>query len=79
MAGRICAVCDVYDALLSKRPYKDPWTVEEALAEIERGSGTHFDPRLTAIFVELAPQLTGALEAPSVPVRSPNVVEPLTA
>ena len=36
LAGRICAVCDVFDALRSRRPYKEAWTLDEALAEIAR-------------------------------------------
>src|SRR3712207_9102054 len=35
LIARICAVCDVFDALVSARPYKDAWLVEDALAEIE--------------------------------------------
>ena len=35
LAARICAVCDVFDALLSSRPYKARWTLEEALAELD--------------------------------------------
>jgi len=36
LAARIVAVCDVFDALLSKRPYKDPWSVDDAVAELDR-------------------------------------------
>lgn len=53
LEGRIVAVCDVFDALCSRRPYKEAWTPEEALAEIERCAGTHFDPALARMFVEL--------------------------
>jgi CHASE2 domain-containing sensor protein len=63
LAGRICAVCDVYDALLSKRSYKESWTSEDTLAEIARRSGSYFDPELTRAFLELAPQLTDELDA----------------
>jgi CHASE2 domain-containing sensor protein len=62
LVGRICAVCDVYDALLSKRSYKESWRVEDALAEIERGSGSHFDPQLVVAFLRLAPSLTDELD-----------------
>ena len=51
LEGRIVAVCDVYDALVSKRPYKEPWTPEDALAEIERSAGSHFDPAVAEAFV----------------------------
>ena len=57
LAGRICAICDVFDALLSPRPYKDPWPIEDVLAEIERLRGTQFDPRLVDAFLPLAPAL----------------------
>ena len=50
LSARICAVCDVFDALLSRRPYKEPWAVDAALAEIDRRAGTHLDPRLVELF-----------------------------
>ncbi len=52
MEGRIVAVCDVYDALTSKRPYKEAWSTEEAVAEIVRQSGTHFDPLVVDAFLQ---------------------------
>jgi putative two-component system response regulator len=57
LVARICAVCDVFDALVSDRPYKDAWLVEDALAEIERIAGSHLDPRLARLFVERRPDL----------------------
>ena len=57
LAGRICAVADVFDALISARPYKHAWTVDEALAEISRQSGHHFDPRLAALLLDMGPDL----------------------
>ena len=51
LVGRIVAVCDVYDALTSERPYKRAWSVEAALEEIERGSGSHFDPQVVRAFL----------------------------
>jgi response regulator RpfG family c-di-GMP phosphodiesterase len=53
LEGRIVSVCDVFDALVSRRPYKEPWTVEDALAEIERTAGAHFDPVLAAAFARV--------------------------
>jgi response regulator RpfG family c-di-GMP phosphodiesterase len=53
LAGRICAICDVFDALLSERPYKRAWPREEALAEIREQSGSHFDPALVDVFLAL--------------------------
>ncbi len=55
--GRIVCLCDVFDALISERPYKRAWTVEAAFDEIRRGSGTHFDPELVSLFLALEPQL----------------------
>ncbi len=51
--GRICAICDVFDALTSPRPYKDLWPADVALAEIRRQSGRHFDPDLVPVFVAM--------------------------
>jgi CHASE2 domain-containing sensor protein len=53
LAGRICSICDVFDALVSPRPYKDAWAVESAVAEIRRSSGTQFDPHLVEAFLGL--------------------------
>ena len=44
--ARILAVCDVFDALVSERPYREAWPVERALATIlAEGAGTQFDAR----------------------------------
>jgi putative two-component system response regulator len=59
--GRICAVVDVYDALLSRRVYKDAWRPEEVVRELRRGRGTHFDPTAVDAFLRLIPQLSGDL------------------
>lgn len=53
LSARITALADVYDALRSKRPYKTPWTHEQAREQIQAGSGTHFDPDLVRIFSRL--------------------------
>jgi len=52
-AARLVAVADVFDALVSRRPYKGPWPAEKAAAEIEMRKGTHFDPRVTDTFLKL--------------------------
>jgi HD-GYP domain-containing protein (c-di-GMP phosphodiesterase class II) len=52
LAGRIVAIADVYDALCSKRVYKDPWKEEAVLEEIRRLKGTKFDPELVDYFFE---------------------------
>jgi HD-GYP domain-containing protein (c-di-GMP phosphodiesterase class II) len=57
LCARIFALCDVYDALTSERPYKVAWSREEALAEIQAQSGKHFDPELVPHFIEMARSL----------------------
>jgi CHASE2 domain-containing sensor protein len=61
LAGRICAICDVFDALRSRRPYKDAWTLDQAIAEIARQRGRHFDPALVDLFLPLAHELAAQL------------------
>ena len=50
LEGRIMAIADVYDALITVRPYKEAYSHEESCKIIEDGSGTHFDPVLVKIF-----------------------------
>ncbi len=53
LEGRIAAVIDVFDALTHERPYKAAWPIEDALAEIKKCAGTHFDPRVVEAFCAL--------------------------
>ena len=53
LAARICAVADVYDALSSPRSYKDPFPDEKCLGILESDAGTHFDPEVVEIFLEI--------------------------
>ncbi|MBW1895620.1 MAG: response regulator [Deltaproteobacteria bacterium] len=53
VAGRLMAVADVYDALISKRVYKPPMPHEEAVKIIKAGKGSHFDPDVVDAFLEL--------------------------
>ena len=48
--GRIVALADVYDALSSKRSYKEAWDESRILSAIEEESGAHFDPEIVEIF-----------------------------
>ncbi|HVE90249.1 MAG TPA: HD-GYP domain-containing protein [Burkholderiaceae bacterium] len=57
LSARITALSDVYDALTHKRSYKDAWPIADALQHIGREAGKHFDPQLTAMFLELVPAL----------------------
>jgi putative two-component system response regulator len=54
-SARLVAIADVFDALTMERPYKAAWSVEDAAAEIQRGAGGHFEPRLVALFMEILP------------------------
>ncbi|MDP2077098.1 MAG: response regulator [Sulfuricurvum sp.] len=50
--GRITAIADVFDALTSQRPYKKPWTFEDATEFLKQESGKHFDPKLVELFTQ---------------------------
>jgi putative two-component system response regulator len=51
LEGRIMALADVYDALVSERPYKKPFTHEQAVETIKKVSGAHFDPNIVDVFL----------------------------
>ena len=51
--GRVLAVADAFDAMTSARPYRAALSLDEALAELERCSGTQFDPEIVAAFLEV--------------------------
>ena len=55
LVGRICAVCDIFDALTSARPYKDAWPVEDALNHLQELRGNHLDPNLIDLFEGMLP------------------------
>ena len=52
MAGRITAVADVFDALSSKRPYKQAFPIDQCFEILQEAGGTHFDPRVLNAFLE---------------------------
>lgn len=63
LSARIMAIADVFDALVSKRCYKSAMPFEEAFAEIERSSGSHFDPQLVDVFLSLREEIINYLNA----------------
>jgi PAS domain S-box-containing protein len=62
LVGRIVAVADVFDALTHDRPYKRAWSVEDAIAEMGRGAGGQFDPRVVSAFLALRDSLASVLD-----------------
>jgi putative two-component system response regulator len=58
LQGRIMAIVDVYDALVSERPYKKAFTDEEAVKIIMDKSGTYYDPKITEVFYKVRDHFT---------------------
>ncbi len=54
LIGRLMAIVDVYDALISQRPYKNAFSHEQAVEIVIESSGTHFDPKLVEVFSHIA-------------------------
>ena len=57
LIGRIVAVVDVFDALMSKRPYKEPFSLEKTISIITEGRGNHFDPKIVNAFLEILDEI----------------------
>ena len=53
LVARIVAISDVFDALTSKRPYKEAWPLDRALEEIRAGRRRHFDPQVVDAFFDV--------------------------
>jgi putative two-component system response regulator len=62
LQGRLMAIADVYDALVSDRPYKRAFAHEEAVDIITHGKGTHFDPALVEVFLKVADEFSRIAE-----------------
>lgn len=62
LPARIFAVADVFDALSSRRPYKDPMPLEKVFAIMRENRGSHFDPEVLDSFLEIAPDLHARLD-----------------
>ena len=57
LSARIVAIADVFDALTSKRPYKEAWTIDAAIDYLKNESGKHFDPDLVSVMISIRPKL----------------------
>ncbi len=62
LASRIVAVADVFDALTTRRPYKDAWSLETAFCHLRSEAGRHFDPALVEPFIALEPEIRAVRE-----------------
>ena len=72
LESRIAAICDVFDALTSERPYKEAWPVERAVGFIQDQIGRHFDPRLGPLFLGILPRVVALrLEFPDEETEPP--------
>ncbi|MBR6918288.1 MAG: two-component system response regulator, partial [Clostridia bacterium] len=54
LSARIMAVADVFDALVSKRSYKEPYSFEKSIEIIKEETGTHFDPKIAGAFLTIS-------------------------
>jgi len=63
LSARITALCDVFDALLSRRPYKAPWPLEKVVQYVDEQAGRHFDPDVVVAFRACLPDLLAMRDA----------------
>ncbi|MEO5346473.1 MAG: two-component system response regulator [Magnetococcus sp. YQC-9] len=61
--GRIVTIADVFDALTTKRPYKEAWPIPKAIELLKEGAGSHFDPRLVPLFIAILPKVLEVRES----------------
>jgi putative two-component system response regulator len=73
IAGRIVAIADVFDALTSKRPYKEAFPTEVSLAIVKQGRGTHFDPDVADAFFGIQDEIINIKKQHSEDIR--NITE----
>ena len=76
IAGRITAIADVFDALTCKRPYKEPYGINESLTIIKESSGSHFDPSIVKVFLSIEDEILAIKDkykdGESVRMKNPN-------
>ena len=62
LVGRIVAIGDVFDALTSKRPYKEPFSLEKSYGIVKESKGTHFDPAVVDAFFAIEDEISSIKE-----------------
>jgi len=62
LVGRIVAIADVFDALISKRPYKEPFSLDKSIEIIKQGRGNHFDPDVVDAFLGILDEIVSIME-----------------
>ena len=76
-ASKLVHVCDVYDALRTKRPYRDAWEAERVLTYIEERAGTEFEPDAASAFVKMMRKVErGVQESPLPPANGASPSTP---
>jgi len=73
LAGRIAALADVFDALVSERPYKKAWPLDEAGAFIEANAGEHFDPDCVVAFLARWDEIAAVIDPPPSSTRGASI------
>jgi putative two-component system response regulator len=76
-ASNLVHVCDVYDALRTKRPYRESWETERVLGYIEERAGTEFEPEIAGAFVRMIRKVEGGIQLSTLP--TPNSPQPPVA
>jgi len=71
-ASKLVHVCDVYDALRTRRPYREAWSFEKTLGYLQERSGMEFDPELCGAFVRMMKQWEGAVAPVALPPAKPE-------
>ena len=66
-ASNLVHVCDVYDALRTRRPYRDSWESERVLTYIEERAGTEFEPDMATAFLKMMRKVEGGIQRSPVP------------
>ena len=69
-ASKLVHVCDVYDALRTRRPYREAWEADRVLTYIEERAGTEFEPDAAAAFVRMMRKVEGGIQASPLPATN---------